>query len=94
MSARTPPDRRHPPVRPATPQRCSTTCRRAPTDGREPGGRPPLDARHAAREHALLAAGDYEDAYRLFRQAYDHMVMTGDTLADAILAQNPDEFGG
>ncbi|MGH3015940.1 MAG: hypothetical protein ACRDNN_13420 [Gaiellaceae bacterium] len=40
------------------------------------------------------AAGDYEEAYRLFRQAYEHMVMTGDTLADAIVKQNPDEFGG
>lgn len=40
------------------------------------------------------AAGDHEEAYRLFRQAYEHMIMTGDTLADAIVAQNPDEFGG
>ncbi|MGH3024126.1 MAG: copper amine oxidase [Gaiellaceae bacterium] len=40
------------------------------------------------------AAGDYEEAYRLFREAYAHMVMTGDTLAEAIVAQNPDEFGG
>ncbi|HWM13336.1 MAG TPA: hypothetical protein VNO56_02520 [Gaiellaceae bacterium] len=40
------------------------------------------------------AAGDYEEAYRLFRQAYEHMVMTGDTLAEAIVKQNPDEFGG
>jgi hypothetical protein len=39
------------------------------------------------------AAGDYEEAARLFRQAYEHMVMTGDTLADAIVQQNPDEFG-
>jgi hypothetical protein len=39
------------------------------------------------------AAGDYEEAYRLFREAYAHMVMTGATLADAIVAQNPDAFG-
>ena len=39
------------------------------------------------------AAGDYEEAARLFRQAYEHMVMTGDTLADAIEKENPDEFG-
>ncbi len=38
------------------------------------------------------AAGDYEEAYRLFRQAYRHMVMTGDTLAAAIVKQNPDAF--
>jgi hypothetical protein len=40
------------------------------------------------------AAGDYEEAYRLFREAYRHMVMTGDTLADAIVMQSPDKFGG
>jgi hypothetical protein len=39
------------------------------------------------------AAGDYEEAYRLFREAYEHMVMTGDTLAGAIVDQNPDMFG-
>jgi phosphoglycolate phosphatase-like HAD superfamily hydrolase len=39
------------------------------------------------------AAGDHEEAY-LFRQAYEHMIMTGDTLADAIVAQKPGEFGG
>ena len=38
------------------------------------------------------AAGDYEEAYRLFREAYRHMVMTGDTLADAIVQQNADMF--
>jgi len=38
------------------------------------------------------AAGDYEEAYRLFREAYRHMVMTGDTLAGAIVEQNPDMF--
>ena len=38
------------------------------------------------------AAGDYDEAYRLFREAYEHMVMTGDTLAGAIVEQNPDMF--
>jgi hypothetical protein len=38
------------------------------------------------------AAGDYDEAYRLFREAYRHMVMTGDTLAGAIVEQNPDMF--
>ena len=38
------------------------------------------------------AAGDYDEAYRLFREAYRHMVMTGDTLADAIVQQNADTF--
>jgi ketosteroid isomerase-like protein len=38
------------------------------------------------------AAGDYEEAYRLFREAYEHMVRTGDTLAGAIVEQNPDMF--
>ena len=40
------------------------------------------------------AAGDYEEAYRLFREAYRHMVMTGDTLADAIVQQSPEQFEG
>jgi ketosteroid isomerase-like protein len=38
------------------------------------------------------AAGDYDEAYRLFREAYRHMIMTGDTLAGAIVEQNPDMF--
>jgi hypothetical protein len=38
------------------------------------------------------AAGDYERAYSLFRRAYEHMIMTGDTLAGAIVKQNPDRF--
>ena len=38
------------------------------------------------------AAGDYEEAYRLSREAYEHMVMTGDTLAAAIVEQNPEMF--
>jgi hypothetical protein len=38
------------------------------------------------------AAGDYERAHSLFRRAYEHMVMTGDTLAGAIVKQNPEMF--
>ena len=38
------------------------------------------------------AKGDYERAYSLARDAYAHMYMTGDTLAGAIVEQNPDEF--
>jgi hypothetical protein len=39
------------------------------------------------------AAGDYEEAYALFRESYKHMVETGDTLAMGIVQQNPDMFG-
>ncbi len=39
------------------------------------------------------ASGDYEEAYSLFREAYKHMVATGDTLAMGIVQQNPDMFG-
>ena len=35
------------------------------------------------------AAGDYTKAYRLAREAYAHMYMTGDTLAGAIVKQSP-----
>jgi hypothetical protein len=38
------------------------------------------------------AAGDYEEAYNLFRRAYAHMIMTGDTLSGAIVQQNPEMF--
>ena len=38
------------------------------------------------------AQGDYERAYRLQREAYAHMFMTGDTLAGAIVEQSPDKF--
>jgi hypothetical protein len=38
------------------------------------------------------AAGDYTKSYRLFREAYGHMVATGDTLAAAIVAQSPETF--
>jgi hypothetical protein len=40
------------------------------------------------------AAGNYEEAYALAREAYAHMVMTGDTLAGAIVKQSPEKFGG
>ena len=38
------------------------------------------------------AAGDYETAYDNERMAYDHMAMTGDTLAAAIAEQSPDKY--
>jgi hypothetical protein len=38
------------------------------------------------------AAGDYTKSYRLFREAYAHMVATGDTLAAAIVEQSPESF--
>ena len=38
------------------------------------------------------AAGEYEESYPLVREAYAHMLATGDTLADAIVAQTPDMF--
>ena len=40
------------------------------------------------------AAGDYEKAYELYREAYHHMWLTGDTLAEAIVVQNPEAFTG
>jgi len=40
------------------------------------------------------AAGDHEEAYRLAREAHAHMWETADALAAAIVAQNPDKFGG
>jgi hypothetical protein len=61
---------------------------------------PQTALRESITEHVMqlkgqidaYAAGDYEKAYTLFRQAYEHMVMTGDTLADAIVKQNPEMF--
>ena len=38
------------------------------------------------------ARGQYAKSYRLERQAYAHMVMTGDTLAGAIVRQFPGKF--
>jgi hypothetical protein len=38
------------------------------------------------------AGADYAKAYSLMREAYAHMYMTGDTLADAIVKQSPEKF--
>ena len=38
------------------------------------------------------AAGDYDKAYGIAREAYTHMYMTGDTLAAAIVKQSPEKF--
>jgi hypothetical protein len=38
------------------------------------------------------AAGDYAKAYAIAREAYAHMVMTGDTLAGAIVKQSPEKY--
>ena len=38
------------------------------------------------------AAADYETAYSQMRASYEHMWMTGDTLAGAIVKQSPDKF--
>ncbi len=38
------------------------------------------------------AAGDYERAYSLAREAYAHMYMVGTTLAGGIVKQSPDKF--
>ena len=48
----------------------------------------------AMQEKAVgdLKGYNYAKAYRLFRHAYHHMVMTGDVLADAIVKQNPEMF--
>ena len=51
--------------------------------------------RDALRMHVMelkgqldaYAAGDYDEAYRLAREAYAHMFATGDALAAAIVAQ-------
>jgi hypothetical protein len=40
------------------------------------------------------AAGDYEQFYEQQAEAYRHMIATGDTLAAAIVEQNPDMFQG
>ena len=39
------------------------------------------------------AAGDYDEAYRLAREAHAHMWDTATTLSSAIVAQSPNEFG-
>ena len=63
-------------------------------------GLPPAAVRASITEHVnqlkgqidAYAAGNYTQAYRLMRQAYAHMYMTGDTLAGAIVKQSPGEF--
>jgi hypothetical protein len=61
----------------------------------------PKDAlRDGINEHIMqlkgqidaYAAGDYEEAYSLAREAYAHMYMTGTTLAGGIVQQSPDKF--
>jgi hypothetical protein len=39
-------------------------------------------------------AGNYAKSYQLSRQAYRHMIMTGDALAGAITKQYPKRFPG
>ena len=48
--------------------------------------------KHLKAQLDAYAAGDYAQAYRLMRHAYEHMWMTGDTLAKAIVEQSPDAF--
>ena len=63
-------------------------------------GLPLASMRASITEHVMqlkgqidaYAAGNYDRAYRLFRHAYHHMVMTADVLADAIVKQNPEMF--
>lgn len=47
---------------------------------------------HLAGSIDAYAAGDYAKAYDLTDMAYQHMVATGGTLADAIAAKFPDKF--
>ncbi len=47
---------------------------------------------HLAGSVDAYAAGDYATAYELTDMAYQHMVATGGTLADAIAAKFPDKF--
>ena len=37
-------------------------------------------------------AGDYKQAYRQVRSSYEHMFMTGDALAEAIVTQSPEKY--
>ena len=64
-------------------------------------GLPPATVKATITEHVnqlkgqidAYAAGDYAKAYRLYREAYAHMYMTGDALSGAIVKQSPEEFG-
>ena len=63
-------------------------------------GLPVADVRMSITEHVghlkgqidAYAAGDYAKAYSLTRTAYEHMYMTGDALAGAIVKQSPEKF--
>jgi hypothetical protein len=65
-------------------------------------GLPQAPLQEGVTEHVMqlkgaldaYAAGNYEKVARLTREAYAHMVMTGDTLTDAIVAQRPEMLGG
>ena len=63
-------------------------------------GLPQADLQAALEMHLMqlkgqidaYAAGDYDEAYTLAREAYAHMYEVGTTLAGAIVAQSPDKF--
>ena len=65
-------------------------------------GLPQAPLQEGVTEHVMqlkgaldaYAAGNHGKVARLTREAYAHMVMTGDTLAGAIVAQHPEMFGG
>jgi hypothetical protein len=64
-------------------------------------GLPQAALRESITEHVnqlkgqldAYAAGYSDEAYALAREAYLHMVMTGDTLAGAIVKQSAEKFG-
>ena len=47
---------------------------------------------HLKGQIDAYAAGDYAKAYSLTRTGYEHMYMTGDALAGAIVKQSPEKF--
>jgi hypothetical protein len=51
-------------------------------------------AAHLLRQVDAYATGDYEGAYGLGREGYEHMFMVGETLATAIARQLPAKFPG
>ncbi len=65
-------------------------------------GLPQGALRSAITEHVMQLkgqldqynAGKYAASYGTLRTAYDHMTMTGDTLAGGIVTQSPDKFQG
>ncbi len=66
------------------------------TDGDADAYQSALEEHVADLAGALDAAdaGDADAAWQSTRDAYAHMYMTGDALVSAIVAQNPDKFGG